>query len=296
MSKYSVIAKEYEDYLRVELRQAEQTVLTYGREVAAFLDFLETREIAFTEAGTGEIIGFYIQKQMENIDERTVAKSLSALRSFFSYLVKEKIRPDNPASEVDNPKTGQSIPHVISKEDIERFFSSIDISTPLGIRDRALFEVIYSCGLRISEAVELTVGHLFLQEGMIRVRGKGGKERLIPIGEEGIFRLTEYMETGRPHLVKPGAYTDRLFLNSRGGGISRKGVWKRFKETAARCGIEAKVHTLRHSFATHLLKGGASLRAVQELLGHADINTTQIYTHLTREDLRDSHREFHPRG
>lgn len=296
MSKYTVIAGEYEDYLRVELRQAEQTVLTYRREVGSFLDFLEERKVAVTEAGTGDIIDFYIKKQIDNIDERTVAKSLSSLRSFFSYLIKEKLRADNPASEVDSPKIGQAIPHVISREEIDRFFSSIDVSKPLGIRDRALFELIYSCGLRISEAVDLTVGQLFLQEGMIRVKGKGGKERLIPVGEEGVFRLREYLTSARPRFIKPGAYTDKLFLSSRGSGISRKGVWKRFKEIALRCGLDAKVHTLRHSFATHLLQGGASLRAVQELLGHADIGTTQIYTHLTREDLRDSHREFHPRS
>ena len=297
MTEDLALCKQYEDYLRIELRLAEQTVETYTREVRAFARFSEERGAGLADAGAGDIVDFCIFKQTgADADKRTIAKSLSSLRSFFIFCIAEGIRPDNPAGEIENPKTGKALPKVISREDVDRFLERFDCSKPTGLRDRALFELIYSCGLRISEAVNLTAGQLFLEEKMVRVSGKGGKERLVPLGEEGVHWLSRYLEESRPKLLKPQTRTDAVFVSQRGTKISRKSVWKRFKTVSTASGIDAKVHTLRHSFATHLLQGGANLRAVQELLGHADISTTQIYTHLTREDLKQNHRDFHPRG
>jgi integrase/recombinase XerD len=218
------------------------------------------------------------------------------LRSFFQFLVLEGVRSDNPALSVDMPKTEQRAPGVLTVEEVEALLNHIDVDTPFGLRDRALFELIYSCGLRISEAVELTLERLHLDEGIIRVRGKGDKERFVPVGGEATRWLESYLEHGRPALTRPGRRNTFLFLNHRGDGLSRKGMWKRFHELCRRAGIEAKVHTLRHSYATHLLEGGADLRAVQELLGHSDISTTQIYTHIEKSRLKSYHREYHPRG
>jgi integrase/recombinase XerD len=193
------------------------------------------------------------------------------------------------------PRSSRRIPEVYTLEQVERILAAIDTTTPAGIRDRFLFELIYSCGLRVSEAVALTMDRIYLEASMLRVVGKGSKERLVPMGEQALLWMRRYLEESRPALLK-----DRkeraLFINRSGGRLSRKGMWKRFKEVLALAGVEGKIHTLRHSFATHLLQGGADLRAVQSLLGHADIGTTQIYTHVDEGALHGQHRRFHPRG
>ena len=243
-----------------------------------------------------QVITYLSEKQLSGIDQRTISKMLSCLRGFFDYLVVERIREDNPTRVIDAPKIPIRVPGVLTVEDVDLFLDSIDSSTPLGLRDRALFELIYSCGLRISEAVDLTTHSLFPKEGLLRVVGKGNKERLVPLEGAALLWLERYLKESRPRLLKPGIPCRYLFINHRGKGISRKGIWKRFKEITDRAGVDAKVHTLRHSFATHLLQGGADLRAVQELLGHADISTTQIYTHLEKEYLKALHGRYHPRG
>jgi integrase/recombinase XerD len=194
------------------------------------------------------------------------------------------------------PRISQSLPEVMSLEEVEAFLAAIPQDTLLGLRDRTLFELIYSCGLRVSEAVELEMTHLYPEEGMIQVFGKGDKERWVPLGPVAEHWLTLYLDDVRPRLLKPGFMTNKVFLNNRGRGLSRKGMWKNFKTFAEAAGVSAKIHTLRHSFATHLLQGGADLRSVQEMLGHSDISTTQIYTHLNRDDLEAAHRDYHPRG
>jgi integrase/recombinase XerD len=198
------------------------------------------------------------------------------------------------------PKILRPIPEVFSEKDINRILDAVSVSTPGGLRDRCLFEVIYSSGLRISEAAGLTLDRVHLKEGILRVEGKGRKERLVPTGGEADMWMRRYLAEGRPLLaakrpsrLKPAA---EVFLNYRGNPLGRKGIWKRFKEILLRANAQGKVHGLRHSFATHLLKGGANLRAVQALLGHADISTTQIYTHVDQEALETAHRSYHPRG
>ena len=290
--------QRFSDYLVTELRLSPRTVETYVRESGLFVSYLDARGESAVSVGVTSIADYLIDRQTrENgVDQRTVAKILSALRSFLQYLVLDEQRADNPALLVESPKMEYRVPGVLSIDEIEALLRAVDVSTPPGLRDRALFELIYSAGLRISEAVELTVAKVYLEEGVLRVRGKGNKERLVPMGPEAVRWLRQYLDKGRPELVRSHRRNDKLFLNHLGGGLSRKGMWKRFHELCARAGIQAKVHTLRHSFATHLLEGGADLRAVQELLGHADIATTQIYTHVDKEELQTWHATHHPRG
>lgn len=286
----------FENYLRVELRVSPQTVETYARDCRTFLDYLDSEDIPIETVDNSNIVRFLVDRQLQSIDQRTLAKTVSCLRSFFRFLELEEVRDDNPALLVELPKIHARIPSVFSREQIDLFLEHIDTSKSVGLRDRAMFELIYSCGLRVSETVELRVGQLFLSEKLIRVRGKGNKERLIPVGEVSRHWLDTYLKEARPLMVKRYGSCDAVFLSLRGTAISRKSVWKRFKKIALQAGVDGKVHTLRHSFATHLLQGGADLRAVQELLGHSDISTTQIYTHLDKDDLKDYHRRYHPRG
>ncbi|MFP3958918.1 MAG: site-specific tyrosine recombinase XerD [Spirochaetaceae bacterium] len=292
------LVRRFEDYLMVELRLSPRTVDTYVRESSLFLEYLDGCGEEPAQQRSVDIIRYLVHRQTtdKGVEQRTIAKVLSGLRSFFHFVVLEGLREDNPALAVDMPKTEQRAPGVLSVEEVEMLLDRIDVSKPSGLRDRALFELIYSCGLRISEAVELTLDRLYLDEGIIRVRGKGDRERYVPVGGEATAWLERYLEHGRPALRRSGVRTNHLFLNHRGNGLSRKGMWKRFHELSSRAGIDAKVHTLRHSYATHLLEGGANLRAVQELLGHSDISTTQIYTHIEKSRLKSYHRMYHPRG
>lgn len=305
----SDIVAAFRDYLTAELHLAVRTVETYVREAEALCLYARDHDEDLRSYSAGELIRYLVDRQTAEdsegdvaasqqvgVDQRTIAKILSSLRAFFHYLVLEGYRSSNPATEIEMPRMAQRVPGVLSVEEVDRLLDTIDTRTPVGVRDRALFEVIYSCGLRISEAVDLTMDRLYLREGLIRVVGKGGKDRLVPAGDEAVSRLEHYVTEARPKLAKPGTQETAVFLNHLGRGLSRKGMWKRFRELCAQAGVEAKVHTLRHSYATHLLEGGADLRAVQELLGHSDISTTQIYTHIDRDDLRSYHRQYHPKG
>ncbi|MFW5814328.1 MAG: site-specific tyrosine recombinase XerD [Spirochaetota bacterium] len=289
------LIRSFEDYLTAGLRLSRGSVSTYVRDCRGFLVWLEENGTTAQDVATTQIIDYLIARQQEDgIDQRTIAKTISALRSLFHYLVLEGEREDNPATLVEVPRMAHRVPGVLDLEEVERLLAAIEVDGPLGLRDRALFELIYSCGLRISEAVELTVDRVYLAERLIRVRGKGDRERLVPMGEHALHWLRRYLDEARGKLAKRPE--NALFLNNRGQQLSRKGMWKRFREIVAKAGVDAKVHTLRHSFATHLLEGGADLRAVQELLGHADISTTQIYTHVDRDELATYHADFHPRG
>ncbi len=294
------ILSDFSDYLRVDLRLSRNTVDAYRRGCADFLNYVNGKNIPLSDIRTSDVTSYISAIQdvdpEDQLSSRTVSRILSSLRSFFNYLVLERIREDNPAKNVDMPKLDKKLPDVLTIEEVDKFLSEIDIEQPAGLRDRALFELIYSCGLRVSEAVSLSFGSLFLDEGLVRVRGKGEKDRFVPLGGEVTYWLRRYIDEGRPFMVKNADAGTMLFLNYRGQPLTRKGMWKRFREIAGRVGVTAKIHTLRHSFATHLLQGGADLRSVQELLGHTDISTTQIYTHLSRDDLKDSHRQYHPRG
>jgi len=290
--------RAFEDYLNIELRMAANTVETYIREVREFILWLGKNEYRVSSVEAESISDYIIFRQSVDcsLSARTISKILSTLKSFFEFIIQVGQRKDNPVRLLDMPRLARHLPEVMTVEEVDQFLQEINCSTIAGLRDRALFELIYSCGLRVSEAVGLQVSDLYFDEGLIKVTGKGSKERLIPLGEKAEVWLKTYLVEGRPGFYRPGKVTGALFLNRLGNGLSRKGMWKRFRETAERAGVSGKIHTLRHSFATHLLQGGADLRSVQELLGHSDISTTQIYTHLNNSDLRSAHKEFHPRG
>ncbi len=286
----------FEGYLTAELRLAPLTVPVYTAEARLFLDYLERGGLDLARVATGELVKYLIERQLEGASQKTTAKILSALRCLYRYLMLEGIVAANPARLIETPRIPRKIPRVLTPAEVDTFLAAIDPSTPLGLRDRCLFELIYSCGLRVSEASQLSLDRVFPREGLIRVLGKGDRERLVPVGREGIEWLKRYLEEGRPLLVRRSRREEALFLNHLGAKLSRKGIWKRLKEIGLEAGIESKVHTLRHSFATHLLQGGADLRTVQELLGHADIGTTQIYTHVSQEELHRQHKRYHPRA
>ncbi|OQX29009.1 MAG: hypothetical protein B0D92_05920 [Spirochaeta sp. LUC14_002_19_P3] len=291
------VASEYSGYLRYSLRAAESTVDTYVPEIQRFLSWLESSGLDVLTVGGTDLESYAAYRGAStDLDAGTIARILSSLRSFFEFIRVSGYREDNPSRDMERPKMRRRIPEVFDVDEVEKILESIDLSKPNGIRDRALFELIYSCGLRVSEAAGLEMSRLLLSEGLLRIQGKGSRERLVPLGDEAEHWLKLYLREARPLLQGEAPNTDRVFLNSRGGGLSRKGIWKRFRGVADRAALKGKTHTLRHSFATHLLRGGADLRSVQELLGHADICTTQIYTHVDEDDLADAHKRYHPRG
>lgn len=255
-----------------------------------FLVWCEQQTLSLETLTTQDCVRFVLDRSDRGITGKTTAKDIAALRSFFRYTILDKIRTDNPAELIEAPSREKNLPRVLSPEQVDAFLLSISLEKPVGVRDRTLFELIYSCGLRVSEAVSLSLENLYQDEKVLLVTGKGGKERMVPYGNEAEKWLVTYLETARPALVK--SRSERaVFVNYRGQRITRKGIWKRFNEISLASGITAKIHTLRHSFATHLLSGGADLRSVQELLGHADVSTTQIYTHVEESALHDYHRD-----
>jgi integrase/recombinase XerD len=286
----------YRSRLRTIERRSPLTVETYGGEIRLFLEWLKQNnddpERKLLNAGVHDL-ALYLEERRKTIDSRTAAKAVSALHSFFRYLCDEGFRQDNPAALLDMPKKGFRLPDVLSRQKIEALLEAADIDSPLGLRNRALYELIYSAGLRVSEAVGLNVTDVYFDEMVIRVRGKGGKERMAVFGDEASQWLRRYLSEVRPSLAK-NSRPKALFLGRRGKRLSRKGMWKNYGLLAMRCGTGSHIHTLRHSFATALLAGGADLRHVQELLGHADLATTQIYTHVDVSLLREQHRKFLP--
>ncbi len=290
----AALLQEYQNYLFLQLRLSSSTIDTYMQDVIRFELYLKEKSESLVGAKAADIIEFFASRQESGIDQRTIAKGLSSIRSFYSFLGSEGYIKESPTAKIESPRGAVPLPEVLSSEEIDDFLDVIDTSSSVGLRDRTMFELIYSCGLRISEAAGITCGNVFIKEELIRVTGKRNKERILPLGSQALEWLERYMEHGRPSLVRKGIKDSSLFLSIRGRGMSRKGIWKRFHAYAETAGLNAKVHTLRHSFATHLIQGGADLRIVQELLGHSDITTTQIYTHIGNEDLRRTHLEFHP--
>ncbi|WP_018122322.1 site-specific tyrosine recombinase XerD [Wohlfahrtiimonas chitiniclastica] len=240
----------------------------------------------------------YIQTQLDKkLSPRSIARFVSAFKHFYDFLIVSKVRDDNPARQLVIPKFTASLPESLSEADVEKLLNTHDVSTPLGLRDRAMMELLYSCGLRVTELIALTLTQVNLQVGVVRLVGKGNKERLVPIGEEGIEWINQYLNHARGELSR-GQSTDWLFLSNRGDKMTRQAFWYVIKKTAKTAGISSTIspHTLRHAFATHLVNHGADLRVVQLLLGHSSLSTTQIYTHIAKERLKSIHQEHHPRG
>jgi integrase/recombinase XerD len=295
MDEQSKLIRIYSDYLAAELRLSASTIAVYTLEARLFLRYCAQEQLELESATVGNLIEYLIHRQLQGISQKTTAKAVSALRAFFTFAHRRRMIANNPSDHLELPRSSRRIPEVYTLDQVEAILEAIDTATPAGIRDRFLFELIYSCGLRVSEAVSLTLDRIYLKSSMLRVVGKGSKERLVPMGEQALLWMRRYLAEGRPALLKDKKER-ALFINRGGKRLSRKGMWKRFKETLAVAGVEGKIHTLRHSFATHLLQGGADLRAVQTLLGHADIGTTQIYTHVDESQLHRQHRRYHPRG
>lgn len=282
----------YADLLMAE-RDRPLTAQTYRISAEIFLLWCQDRHLKLNQITSRDLIYFSVWRKTQGVSEMTLAKDLSALRALGEFLVREKYWSENFALVLDRPKSPKTLPAVLTQSEVEAILSSIDTSTPLGLRDKAIFELIYSCGLRISECCDLKIVNLHMHENFILVKGKGGKERVIPFGREAKLLLEEYLKNVRPGLVGDKTVAE-VFVNYRGETITRKGIWKKFKAIQALTGINAKVHTLRHSFATHLLEGGADLISVQELLGHSDLATTQIYTHVTDRQLEEAHHKYFP--
>lgn len=280
--------------LRLKMRDSEETAQTYKTSAKLFLCWLSDQRIKLADVSVQTLIYYLLyRKTSDKINEITLSKDISALRSFGDYIVRENIWKENHAIQLEKPRSPRKIPRYLSVEEIDRLLSVIDKNTPLGKRDDALYELVYSCGLRISEVCGLLVENLHMNERIILVHGKGDKERIVPFGSRAAEKLQIYLDEVRPVLCGT-KQTKEIFVNYRGDAISRKGVWKRFQELEALSGVHAKVHTLRHSFATHLLQGGADLRSVQELLGHADLATTTIYTHVDDGQLKNAHQQYFP--
>ncbi|HEY9055366.1 MAG TPA: site-specific tyrosine recombinase [Rectinemataceae bacterium] len=291
----SVLADRFKAHLLLVRKRSILTADAYLRELDGLERFLAEQGKSPETAGSEDFLSYLIFRQRSGLSKTTMARLVSSMHSLCKFMKLEGLRRDDPSLLIQTPKQERNLPDVLAPEEIDRFLASIDLGTPNGVRDRALFELVYSCGLRISEAASLSFDGLFMDERLIRVTGKRKKERLVPFGEDAAIWLRRYIDEARPLLAKRKK-SDLVFLNQEGKGISRKGIWMRFSGIRAQTGLKAKVHTFRHSFATHLLAGGADLRTVQELLGHSDISTTQIYTHIEEEALQSYHREYFPRN
>ena len=284
------ILKGYNYYLRMERAMSQNTVASYCSDVEKFLKFYGGRIEDVSVADVEE----YLQSR-EALSERSQARVLSSLKSFFDWLVMDKVIKDNPCDRVDAPKIGRYLPNVLSEEEVIALIDSVQLDTWQGVRDKAILEVLYGCGLRVSEAVALQISCVFLKEGFIRVIGKGNKERLVPLGEMAVEAINAYLDV-RPN-PDDAVSSDVLFLNRFGRSLSRVSMFNMIKRQAVATGIRKEIspHTFRHSFATHLLEHGADLRVVQEMLGHESISTTEIYTHIDNSTWQKQILEHHPR-
>lgn len=288
---------DYLHYIRIERGLSENTIKSYHQDLVQFGEYLNGEKLVLDQVDHIVILSWLNQLRDLGKSNSSVIRMVTTLRNFFGYLVREKVVANNPMNDVRPPKKAEHLPAVLSIEEIDRLLQAPIEDTPLGLRNRTLLEVMYATGLRVSELVNLKMSDLHLQLGLIQTLGKGDKERIIPIGEIAIDWLTRYFNESRIVLLKDKE-SPYVFLNDRGNQISRQGIWKIIKKLVTTAGITKDVspHTLRHSFATHILENGADLRIVQELLGHADISTTQIYTHISKKRLSEVYDEYHPRA
>lgn len=291
-------ARRYLDYLRAEKGLARNTLLAYKRDLEKYVRFLDSKRVSSYEGVTSDVIREFMVflTDSDQLSASSRARVLAAVRGLHKFLLVEGYTERNVLDNVRSPRREQKLPNVIRVDEVERLLASAFPATPQGLRDRAGLELLYATGVRISELSSIKVGDLDRERGFVRVFGKGSKERGVPVGDQALVAVQEYLQQGRPKLVK-ARRDDALFLNARGRGLTRQGWWKILKSYATRVGLEKITpHTLRHSFATHMLEAGADLRAVQEMLGHASISTTQVYTHVSNEHLRQVYLETHPRA
>lgn len=292
------IIDNFLDSLWLEKGLSDNTLSAYRRDLSSFSQWLGKKHLGLLKVSREHITQYLSHRLGLGLKARSTARMLSCLRSLYSYLLRENQLVEDPTLRVENPKLGRPLPDSLTELDVEKLLAAPDVETPIGLRDRTMLEVLYGCGLRVSELVKLRISEVNLRQGVVRVMGKGRKERLVPLGEEAMDWVTRFMTEARNDLLKNNLHRDILFPSNRGSGMTRQAFWYRIKAHARTAAIVRKLspHTLRHAFATHLLNHGADLRVVQLLLGHSDLSTTQIYTHIANQRMKDLHREHHPRG
>ncbi|MDD5561178.1 MAG: site-specific tyrosine recombinase XerD [Candidatus Omnitrophica bacterium] len=285
------------DYLSVERGLAKNTTIAYRQDLNIYLDFMSKRNIsALSRISKNDIIEFMLSEKGKGVSPTSISRRLAAVRMFHRFLARERVLKDDPTALIDSPKLWKKVPDTLSLNEVETLISQPDVRLRQGARDKAILETLYATGMRVSESTNLKINNVNLDIGFLRCIGKGNKERVIPLGKKAINTIKKYLEFSRPHFLK-NKVSEFLFINRSGNKLSRQSVWKLIKQYAKEAKIKKpiKVHTLRHSFATHLLERGADLRSVQEMLGHSNISTTQIYTHIDRDRLKKIHKMFHPR-
>ncbi|MBN7275310.1 site-specific tyrosine recombinase XerD [Ligilactobacillus pobuzihii] len=288
----------YLHFLTVERGLSANTVTSYRNDLDQFVKYLKRQNFdKFSEVTRQDITAYLQEETAQKKANSSIVRSVTSLRRFFSYLIHEKKITTDPMSLIDTPKQEKHLPEVLSRHEVEQLLETPNVGEPLGLRDRAILELMYATGLRVSEVINLKLADLHLPVGLLKTIGKGQKERIVPIGDTAAYWINEYLEHGRTKLLKEKR-SDFLFLNFHGNQLTRQGIWKNLKIQVQKAGITKNItpHTLRHSFATHILENGADLRIVQELLGHADISTTQIYTHLSKRRLSEIYDKTHPRA
>jgi len=285
-------------HVRVEKGLSSNTVSAYRRDLAKFNEFAQKRKLSLEAITRDDLVDFLAGLYRQKLESKTVARHLVTLRNFFRFAQIQELIAKDPSVNLESPKIRRSLPGYLRLEEVERLLVQPDAKTPLGLRDRAMLEVLYSAGLRVSELVGLRVTDLDTKVGCVRCIGKGDKERIVPVGKKALGMVEKYLRDARPKLLGKAAGSPTLFVNRRGGALSRVGVWKILSSYGRRAGLRVALtpHMLRHSFATHLLERGADLRSVQLMLGHADISTTQIYTHVVEERLKQIYKAHHPRA
>lgn len=285
-------------YLIVEKGLSKKTIEAYSHDLHRFVDYLHSKGIADVQkAGKLDVRTFLVTLKRKDLSSRTIARNLVALRTFFRFMIQEGHLEVSPAEELESPAMAKKLPEILTLKEVERLLEQPNTQTLLGMRDRAMLELLYATGMRVSELVQIPINQINVEGGFVLLYGKGAKERVVPIGGEAMKWATLYMKTARGTLAK-GRESPLLFINRSGRGLSRQRFWKSIKEYGQKAGIKKRVtpHLLRHSFASHLLERGADLRSVQMMLGHSDISTTQIYTHVAGERLKKIHQRHHPRG
>jgi integrase/recombinase XerD len=285
-------------YLIVEKGLSKNTIEAYSHGLTRFLNHLRGKGVQeIRDIDKFHVRGFLLALKKKNLAAKSIVRNLVAIRTFFRFLIEEGILETNPVEELESPKVAKTLPEILTLKEIEQILEQPNLQTPLGIRDRAMLEMLYATGMRVSELTHLPTHQVNLEGGYVLLYGKGSKERIVPLGSEAMKWVTQYLKTAREILAKRKE-SPSLFINRSGKGMSRQGFWKNLKQYARKAGLRKRItpHLLRHSFASHLLEGGADLRSVQMMLGHVDISTTQIYTHVTGERLKKIHQRYHPRG
>jgi integrase/recombinase XerD len=289
---------QFLDSLWLEKGLSKNTLSAYRQDLQNFALWADKSGNQLSLIRREDVLHYLSDRMSLGVKARSTARALSCLRSFYRHMMREKHIAEDPTLRVENPKLGRPLPDTLTEGDVEKLLAAPDLSTAIGFRDRTMLEVLYACGLRVSELVGLKLTEINLRQGVVRIVGKGSKERLVPMGEEAISWLTAYLQETRDNLLKKNLNQDIVFPSNRGSAMTRQAFWYRIKAHAQTADIQKKLspHTLRHAFATHLLNHGADLRVVQLLLGHNDLSTTQIYTHVAQHRMKELHQQHHPRG